>query len=127
MVLELWKDVTYSIKQFNSLRKTLSIHKWSFGNHVEFMDLYIYKGDQFLSTGILDFKIFQKDINRYMYIPYNSGHVFHTIKNYVLGKIKRYIGYNSLKSLFLKKEPNFSQDLEIAVLANDRTIEMMRY
>ena len=91
------------------------------------MDLYIYKGDQFLSTGILDFKIFQKDINRYMYIPYNSGHVFHTIKNYVLGKIKRYIGYNSLKSLFLKKEPNFSQDLEIAVLANDRTIEMMRY
>ena len=100
MVLELWKDVTYSIKQFNSLRKTLSIHKWSFGNHEEFMDLYIYKGDQFLSTGILDFKIFQKDINRYMYIPYKSGHVFHTINNYVLGKIKRYIRYNLLKISF---------------------------
>jgi len=37
-----------------------------------------------------------------MYIPYKSGHVSHTIKNYVLGEIKRYIRYNSLKLTFLK-------------------------
>ena len=49
------------------------------------MDLYIYKGDKFYTSGILDFKIYQKEINRYMYIPYRSGHVSHTIKNYVLG------------------------------------------
>ena len=58
------KDVKYWISQFNSLRKTITIDKWSFGNHVEFMDLYIYKGDKFYTSGILDFKIFQKDINR---------------------------------------------------------------
>ena len=57
--------------------------------------------------GIVDFKIFQKDINRYMYIPYTSGHVFHTIKNYVLGEIKRYIRYNSLKLSFLKISTQF--------------------
>ena len=45
----------------------------------------------------MDLKKIQKDINRYMYIPYKSGHVSHTIKNYVLGEIKRYIRYNSLK------------------------------
>ena len=52
-VLESWKE-----------RKTITIDKWSFGNHVEFMDLYIYKGNKFYTSGILDFKIFQKDINR---------------------------------------------------------------
>ena len=73
------EDVKYWIDQFNSLRKTITIDKWSFGNHVEFMDLYIYKGEKFYTSGILDFKIFQKEINRCMYIPYKSGHVSHTI------------------------------------------------
>ena len=27
------------INQFNGLRKTITIDKWSFGNHVEHMDL----------------------------------------------------------------------------------------
>ena len=42
-----------------------------------------------------------------MYIPYKSGHVPHTIKNYVLGEIKRYIKYNSLKLSFLKRRTQF--------------------
>ena len=75
------KDVEYWILQFNNLRKSINIDKWSFGNHVEYMDLYIYKGAKFYSSGFLDFRIFQKEINRYMYIPQKSGHVSHTIKN----------------------------------------------
>ena len=46
-------------------------------------------------------------MNRYIYIPYKSGHVSHTIKNYVLGEIKRYIRYNSLKLTFLKIRTQF--------------------
>ena len=42
-----------------------------------------------------------------MYILYNSGHVSHTIKNYVLGEIKRYIRYNPLKLTFLKIRTQF--------------------
>jgi len=101
------KDVEYWIKQFNSLRKTIKIDKWSFGNSAEYMDIYIYKGEKFFSTGLLDFRIFQKEINRYMYIPAKSGHVSHTIKNYVLGELKRYIRYNSLKLTFLKIRTKF--------------------
>ena len=37
-----------------------------------------------------------------MYIPQKGGHVSHSIKNYVLGELKRYIRYNSLKLTFLK-------------------------
>ena len=55
----------------------------------------------------MDFRIFQKEISRYMYIPQKSGHVTHTIKNYVLGEIKRYIRYNSLKLTFLKIRAKF--------------------
>jgi len=36
------KDVEYWINQFNGLRKTIKIDKWSFGSHVEYMDIYIY-------------------------------------------------------------------------------------
>ena len=49
------KDVKYWINQFNCLRKTITIDKWAFGNRVEFMDLYIYKGDKFDSSGIFGF------------------------------------------------------------------------
>ena len=101
------KDVEYWISQFNVFRKTIAINKWSFGNHLEYTDLYIYTGDNFFICGILDFPIFQKYINEYMYIHYKSGHVSHTIKNYVLGEIKGYIRYNSLELAFLKIRTQF--------------------
>ena len=41
------------------------------------------------------------------YIPQKSGHISHTIKNYVLGELKRYIRYNSLKLTFLKIRTKF--------------------
>ena len=101
------KEIEYWIIQFNGLRETITIDKWKFGNHVDYMDIYIYKGEKFFSSGFLDFRIFQKEINRYMYIPQKSGHVSHTIKNYVLGELKRYIRYNSLKLSFLKIRTKF--------------------
>ena len=55
------KDFKYLIDQFNSLRKTITIDKWLFGNHVEFMDLYIYKGEKFYKSGILDLRWFESE------------------------------------------------------------------
>ena len=60
MVLESWraqkKDVEYWIKQFNGLRETIKIDKWSFGNSVEYVDIYIYTKE--ISFSPLDFWIF---------------------------------------------------------------------
>ena len=94
----------------------INIDKWTFGNHVEYMDTYIYKGEKFYSSGFLDFRIFQKEINRYMFIPQKSGHASHPIKNYVLGELKRHIRYNSPILYFLKKGLRFFRDLGIVVL-----------
>ena len=35
------KDVEYWINQFNNLRKIINMDKWTIGNHVEYMDMYI--------------------------------------------------------------------------------------
>ena len=78
------KNVESWINQFNGLRKKIKIDKWTFGYDVKYMDIYVYisKGEKFFSSGFLDFRIFQKEVNRYMYITQKSGHVNvpHTIK-----------------------------------------------
>ena len=89
------KDVGTWINEFNQLRENIFIDKWTFGNYVAYMDLYIFKGNNFLDTGILSIKVYQKPANRYMYIPYKSAHTRHTIKNYVLGVLKRYVRINT--------------------------------
>ena len=71
------------------LRDTLIIDKFSDGNSVEFMDLFIYRGENFAETGKFDISTFQKKDNKYMYIPEKSGHAKHTIKNFILSKLKR--------------------------------------
>ena len=62
------------VNEFNALRETITIDKFKYGNEVDFMDLLIVKGDNFLNDGKLDISVFQKDVNKYMYIPATSGH-----------------------------------------------------
>ena len=45
------EEIEYWITQFNMLRKTIKIEKWSFGTRVEYIDLEIYS--DFLNTGFL--------------------------------------------------------------------------
>ena len=101
------KDVETWINEFNILRENIFIDKWSFGNHVAYMDLYIFKGNKFYETGILSIKVYQKPENRYMYIPFKSAHPRHTIKNYVLGELKRYVRINTEEINFLKIKNKF--------------------
>ena len=92
---------------FNSLVKSIKIDKFKYGSKVEFMDLVIFKGNRFHQKGLLDIKIFQKEQNLYAYIPQKSNHKKHTIKNYVLNKLKGYTKYNSEKLDFLKLRNKF--------------------
>ena len=41
----------------------------------EFMNLFIYKEEDFFANGKLDTLVFQKEENKYMYIPSKSGHL----------------------------------------------------
>ena len=101
------QDFEYWVSQFNSLRETITIDKYSYGDYVEFMDLFIFKGDNFDTSGKFDISVFQKQENKYMYIPATSGHAKHTIKNFIIGELKRYVRYNTIKKNFLKIRNKF--------------------
>ena len=44
------------VSEFNNLRKNIFIDTWQFGDKVAFMDLYIFKGNNFFITGKLSIK-----------------------------------------------------------------------
>ena len=72
------------------------------------MDLYIFKGEKFYNGGKLSIIVYQKPENKYMYIPYQSAHPRHTIKNYFLCELKTYIQINTEELNFLKLKTSFS-------------------
>ena len=71
------------------------------------MDLFVFKGESFLENGKFDISVFQKEENKYMYIPANSGHQQHTINNFILGELRRYVRFNTIKKNFLKIKRKF--------------------
>ena len=93
------------------LRDSITIDKFKFGNEVDFMDLYIYKGEDFSSFGKLDISVFQKEENKYMYIPMKSGHQKHTIRNFILGELRRYVRCSTQEFSFLKTKNKFFKRL----------------
>ena len=64
------------------------------------MGLHIFKGENCI-------KVYQKPENKYLYIPYKSAHPRHTIKNYVIGELKRYVRVNTEELNFLKIKNRF--------------------
>ena len=80
-------DFEYWVLEFNLLWQTITIDKFKFGIYeVDFIDLFIYKGKEFF---ILYISLFQKEENKYMYIPSKSKHLKHTIRNFILGELRR--------------------------------------
>ena len=63
------KDLLLQGNEFKCLPKNIFIDKWQFGNKVAFMDLEIFKGKNFYIGGKLSIKVYQKQENKYMYIP----------------------------------------------------------
>ena len=100
-------DVEYWITAFNNLVQSIKIDKFTYGPRVEYIDLVIFKGNIFYQKGHFDIKIFQKKQNLYAYIPQKSFHKKHSISNYVLNELKRYIKYNSDKLGYLKLQNKF--------------------
>ena len=106
-------DFEYWVSEFNLLRDSITIDKFKFGNEVDFMDLYFYKGNDFSSFGKLDISVFQKEENKYMYIPMKSGHQKYTICNFILGELRRYVRCSTQEFSFLKTKNKFFKRLRL--------------
>ena len=54
-------EFEYWIHEFNLLRETITIDKFKYGNDVDFMHLFVFKGERFYVDGKLDVSVFQKE------------------------------------------------------------------
>jgi hypothetical protein len=68
---------------------------------VHFLDLEIYKGPLFESTGLLSFKTYRKSMNKFLYLPAFSSHHPSTIRSWVYAEILRLRNTNLMDSDFL--------------------------
>ena len=79
----------------------MTIDKFKYG--MKWISIFLFlKEKKFKSEGIFDISFLQKSENKYIYIPAKSEHTKHTIKNNILGELKRYIRCNSIKNNYLK-------------------------
>ena len=62
------KEFLQWVKEFNNLRENIFIDKWQFGNNVAFMDLHIFKGENFYNGGKLSIKVYQKAENTCIFL-----------------------------------------------------------
>jgi hypothetical protein len=79
------------INCFNTIRKNNIKLTFEINNQeVNFLDITIFKGKRYLQEGTLDFKLFQKPFNTYLYLPSFSFHNKPIFKGYISSEIKRY-------------------------------------
>ena len=64
---------------------------------VNFLDLTIFKGNDFQTTGILDIKMYEKAQNLYHYLEFSSFHPGTTFKLIITGECIRYLRTNTIQ------------------------------
>lgn len=94
----IWNGDNNSLKNFKKeLQSTYNLNiKWKENTQqIEFLDILIFKGKNFLNGKGLDYKTHQKSMNLYLYTPFTSNHPSHMFSGIIIGEIKRYIRTNS--------------------------------
>ena len=56
-----------------------------------FLDVRLWFGNLFATTGKLDVATHQKPINRYLYLPYYTAHPKHVLTGFIRGEFRRYL------------------------------------
>jgi hypothetical protein len=79
------------------IRLTFTISLWT----AIFLDLTIFKGRQFRQKRLLDTKCYQKPMNRYLFMPFNSEHTTACKISIVHGELRRYIKRSSARDDYI--------------------------
>jgi hypothetical protein len=75
---------------FNTRRSGIHCPKYVLStNAATFLDITIFKGKRFKNNGLLDVKLHQKPINKFLFLPPSSYHPKHCMNGWISGYIKR--------------------------------------
>lgn len=80
-------------------------------NEIEFLDTVVFKDANFMFTKQLSFRVHQKVLNRYLYIPYKSCHPKDVLKSWIKTELIRYIRNSSCEAYFLEIQARFAARL----------------
>lgn len=69
---------------------------------INILDLVLFKGDDFHTSGKLSTRCFQKPLNAYQYIPFTSWHPKHQKVAFVVNELQRYLLRESTELGFLE-------------------------
>jgi hypothetical protein len=79
------------IEETNRMHPTLKFTFEYSTQEVNFLDITIFKGKNFLSKGILDTKVYTKPTDTFMYLEPSSAHPHHVYMGLIKGETTRYI------------------------------------
>jgi hypothetical protein len=98
------------IDEINSLHPSMTFNCVTSSSEVEFLDVVVYKGDRYRNENRFDVRVHQKQINRYLYIPFTSFHTYHNKVGWIKAELMRYIRntssfdeYIKIKRLFFRR------------------------
>jgi hypothetical protein len=77
------------IDTFNTIRQSIKLTHQT-GNSVNFLDLNIYLGKRYFGENLLDITIYQKPLNKYLYLHPASFHKRQLYRAFITAEIKRY-------------------------------------
>lgn len=91
MITRTKEEAELFINIFNSIVPTIRCGSVSIDfNSGIFLDIEVYKGTRFITTNILDVRIYQKAQNRYLYLAPNSFHRRDIYKSTIISELNRY-------------------------------------
>jgi hypothetical protein len=88
------EDALQYAQAYNNMHPDINI-EWKINTKVDFLDLHIYKGARFATTGLLDLSTHGKKLNPYLYLPFRSYHPVAMKKGFIHGELLRYIRNSS--------------------------------
>ena len=80
-------------------------------NEVTYLDLTIFKGEGFRTTGILDSKVYTKATESFQYLDRNSAHPRATFNGFLKGEMLRYARLCSNETDLIEKMNSFQEKL----------------
>ena len=93
------------------LRETITIDKFKFCNEVDFMDLFIQRG-RILCVREVRYICFSKRGKQICVHPNQKWTSKHTIRNFILGKLRRYVRCSTQEFYFFKtNKKHFFQEI----------------
>ena len=79
-------------------------------SNISFLDLFLSRD---ITSGVLHFSTFQKPLNKYLYIPYESFHPSSNKKAFIKGELMRYARNSSSFKSFSETRNRFWQRLRV--------------